>query len=286
MGYLFVVLGKALHQAEGMLTRRYSKKYGESGFFFNGVICLFAMVFFFLTDPGGLAFPGELFAYGALNMFAIAAGFYGMYRALRLGSFMLTTMISGFSGVLVLLYALLYLKEPANAYRYAAILLSVLSVAIVNLGKKDTKKTAFSLKWLLWTLVCLVSNGMIGILNRQQQIAFHAQCDNEFMILSFGGAALLLILLALLRERDKLRSAVSWGFFYGAAIGSVNGGGNLCNLLSYRYLPITVVSPVGTGLSLVFSFLISVFIYKEKFTKYQLTGTLLGVAALLLMTMG
>ena len=232
MGYLFVILGKIFHQTEGVLTRHYSKKYGESGFFFNGVICLFATVFFFLTDPGGLFFPEKVLAYGVLNIFAIAAGFYAMYRALQLGSYMLTTMISSFSGVIVLLYALLYLKEPANAYRYAAILLSVLSVAIVNMEKKDKEKKAFSPQWLFWTMVCLVSNGSIGILNREQQIAFQAQCDNEFMILSFGGASVILILLALLRERDKLRATFSTSFRYGAAIGLANGGNNFFGLMS------------------------------------------------------
>lgn len=285
MGYLCVILEKAMHRAEGMLTRRYSRKNGQGGFFFNSLICLFAMVFALLTNPGELYFPKGVFVYGIITSLMVAAGYYSMYRALQLGSFMLTTMIMGFYSVIVLLYALLYLRESANIMRYAAIILSVISAVVVNIDEKGHDNTSFSPKWLFWTLICLISNGIIGILKREQQIAFNAQCDNEFMVLSLGGAFLLLVILALIRERNTLRQSFRSDLLYGIAIGLTSGGKGILNLISYRYLPISVSSPVGAGIALVFSFIISVFIYKEKFTKFQLVGTLLGVIAALLIAL-
>ncbi|MBQ8893870.1 MAG: EamA family transporter [Clostridia bacterium] len=285
MGYFFILLSKALNQGETMLTRRYSKKHGNGGLFFNSVICLFASVFFFLTDSEGLFFPKEMFWYGTLNALMIAAGFYSVYRAFQLGSYMLTVLITNFSGVIVLIYALFYLKEPANLLRYAAILLTVASIVTVNLEKKEVGQKWVSFKWFLWTMVALFSNGVIGILNREQQIAFDTKCDNEFMLLSFGGAFLFLLVLALLLERSIMCSALRFGALYGAGIGMLNGGKNLLTLISYRHLPVSVSSPVGTGSGMVFSFLVSALIYKEKLKKNQLIGTLLGVAALILMAL-
>ena len=60
MGYLLILINQAAHQVEGMLVRRYGKKHGAGGLFFNAIICLFAMFFFVLTDKGGFYFPKEL----------------------------------------------------------------------------------------------------------------------------------------------------------------------------------------------------------------------------------
>lgn len=208
IGYLYVILCKLLNQAEGMLTRRYSKKHGDGGMFFNAVVCLFSMVFFVLTDKNGLCFTKDILIYGLISAVMFALGFYSLYRALQLGSYMLTIMISSFSGVVFLLYALIHLKEDASFFRYIAIILSFASVTVINLGKKDKTKTAFSLKWLIWSLVCLLSNGFISIINREQQLLFDAKLDNEFMILSLGGSFVLLMILGMCLERKQFRSVI------------------------------------------------------------------------------
>ena len=53
MGFLFICLNQAAHQVEGMLVRRYGRKHGAGGMFFNAIICLFSMFFFVITDRDG-----------------------------------------------------------------------------------------------------------------------------------------------------------------------------------------------------------------------------------------
>ena len=46
---LSVTLGSVFaHQAESMAIKRYGDKYGQGGMFFNGIICLFAVIFYLL----------------------------------------------------------------------------------------------------------------------------------------------------------------------------------------------------------------------------------------------
>ena len=56
IGMLLVAGSLTAHQLEVMLVKRYGKKYGKGGMFFNAIICLFAMIYFFITDTGGLVF--------------------------------------------------------------------------------------------------------------------------------------------------------------------------------------------------------------------------------------
>ena len=38
------------HQAEAMTVKRYGDKHGKGGMFFNAILCLFAVVFFLISD--------------------------------------------------------------------------------------------------------------------------------------------------------------------------------------------------------------------------------------------
>ena len=47
-------------------------------------------------------------------------------------------------------------------------------------------------------------------------------------------------------------------------------------------MPISVLTPIKSTLGFVVSFLLSVFLYKEKFTARQLAGIVVGVTAVIL----
>ena len=289
MGYLLILLNQAAHQVEGMLVRRYGKKHGAGGLFFNAIICLFAMLFFVLTDKGGFYFPKELWLYGFVSCLMFAAGFYSMYLALQLGSYAISRLISSFSGVFAIVYGLVFLKEPAGVMTYIAFILVFASVFLMNYktgGKEKEEEKGFSVKWLIRVLVALVSNGMIAVLSRMQQIRFENACDNEFMMLSLGGAFAALMLIGLVTERGKLKQILKYGMLYGGIAGLMNGAANLVNLATYLFLPISVVTPIRTGLGIVTNFVISVLVYKEKFTRRQLVSAVIGVLALVLLKLG
>ena len=61
--------------------------------------------------------------------------------------------------------------------------------------------------------------------------------------------------------------------------GLVNGSKNFINLLMIAALPLSVVTPVRTGLGFIASFALSVFLYKEKFTKMQIISVIIGLVA-------
>lgn len=284
MGALLIALTILLQQGEVVVVKHYGKRHRAGGLIFNAAICLFSTIFFFVTDQGGLVFPKELFLYGLLSCLVFASGFYSMYMALRTGSFVGATMISSFSGVISIGYGILFLKESAGIWKYLGILLVFASVFLMRYEKtpkRGEKKKGFA-PWILWALLSAVSNGFISVISRAQQIYFENAYDNEFMILSFGGAFVLLLLLGMILERDQLKEVVKHGIPSGMGAGLFNGAKNFTTLLSQLYLPISTITPIRMGFGFIVSFLISVLLYKEKFTKQQIIAVILGVVSLLL----
>ena len=281
MGILLLLANVFLQQGETMIVRRYGRKY-RGGMLFNSIICLFAVVFFLLTDKGGLCFPKEIFWYGAVSCIMFATGFYSMHLAMQWGSYVASKMIASFSGVISIIYGIFFLKEPADLLTYIAIALIFLSIVLMN-GKKDENgEKGFSVKWLIAVLITAVSNGFIAVISRMQQIHFSQAYDNEFMVLSFGGSFVLLAILALICQRDSLREIAKYGTAYGALAGMFNGAKNLATLVLYLYIPISVATPLRTGADMVLSFMVSVILYREKFTKRQLASVIVGMVALVL----
>ena len=79
IGILLVLCSLAAHQSETIIVKQYGKKYGKGGMFFNAIICLFAIIYFFVTDTDGLQFAKGIWVYGIINSFMYAIGFYAAY---------------------------------------------------------------------------------------------------------------------------------------------------------------------------------------------------------------
>lgn len=283
MGALLLVLDMITQQGEGMTVRAYGKRHAVGGMFFNAVICLFSMIFFFITDKGGLVFTKELIAYGVVSCLMFATGFYTMYAALQIGSFVATKLISSFSVIIAIFYGLAFLHEEVGDYTYIAIAAFLVSMFMMNYkktAKPDNKK--FSVKWLVMVILTAVSNGLIAVISREQQLHFDSAFDNEFMILSLGGASVFLMIFGILNERKNMSYIAKHGIPYGMLAGFFNGARNFIGLVLYLYIPISIAVPLKTGLGFILSFVISVLLYKEKFTKLQIAGVLIGTASLVM----
>ena len=285
IGMLLILAGLTCHQAEAMLVRTHSKKHGAGGMHFNAIICLFAMIYFFVTDKNGLDFPPQVWLYGIANCFMYATGFYTTYLAFRLGSFGLTKLLSSFSGIIAIFYGIVFLKEPTNPITYVALVLIFLSVFLMNYKKGDKKPDRLSVGWLICVLLTVISNGLISIIGKTEHDIMGDGFNNEFLIISLGGAAVILFILGLVFERSNIKSTFKYGFIYGAFAGIFNGINNLLTLITYSYLPLSFISPVKTGLGIVFAFIVSLIFYREKFTRMQGLSVAIGLVAVVLMNL-
>ncbi len=294
VGLLFVIAGIVSHQIEGMTVKRYGEKYGKGGMFFNAFLCFFAVIYFFISDIGDLNFLSEkLWIFGIVNSFMYAAGFYSMYIALKEGSYGLTRLVTSFTGIVSILYGILFLgdSDKANWLTYVSIAMIFASLFLMQYQKRsEGEKGSFSVKWLVSVIVTFASNAVIGILGKEQQLQFTDEVTNtnafknEYLIITFLGSALWLFLLGFIYERSSFKATVKTGLFYGAVAGVCNGVSNLFNMISYEYFILSVVTPLKTALGMIFTFLIAIIFYKEKFSLRQYIAVVWGCVAVVLMS--
>ena len=283
MGALLLLLDIVAQQGEAISVRAYGDRHKVGGMFFNAVICLFAMIFFFVTDKGGLCFPKELIAYGLVSALMFATGFYTLFVALKHGSFVTTKLVCSFSVVMAIIYGILFLKEPASIFTYTAIALFLVSVFMMNYSKSDSaEKKPLSVIWIVSVALMAISNGFISIISREQQLYFDSAYDTEFMILSFGGASLSLFIMGFIKERSSFKYIMKHSTLYGIIAGAFNGAKNFIGLVMYLYIPISVAVPLKMGLGFIVTFFISVLLYKERFTKLQVCGVIIGTLSIVM----
>lgn len=287
MGIFLLLCSSVFHQMESMFVKNYKKKYGDGGLLFNALMSLFALVYFVLSERGGFYFPTNLWLHGIIGGAMYATGFYSVFVAFGCGSFALTSLILSFTSIFSVGFGIFYLKEQAGPITYLAIIICFVSLFLMNYKKGDeSEENAVTKKWILCMFFAVFSNGMLGVLSRLQQIRFENQCTNEYYIISLSISFMVLLIAGIVKERHNLSDISRTGIFTGAIAGMLNGAKNFLNTQSYLYIPIMIATPLGSGMKIVLTFMISFFIYKERFSKQQLVGAGLSAVAIILLGIG
>ncbi|MBP3591924.1 MAG: hypothetical protein J6K14_05515 [Clostridia bacterium] len=284
MGYLLIVVFTLLNLGESIAVRTYAKRHGSGGMLMNAIVALFAALFFLVTDTGGFYAPIEMLPLALINACLFGAGFYFTFISYRIGPFGLTRLLSGFSLLFSIFYGIFSLGEKPSVLTYIGIVAIFASMVLINYKKKgDDDEKGVSLKWFICIMTSVIANGFISILTRMQQIRFNDACSNEFQFISIGGSFLILAVLGIILDRDKLPYILKHGSLYGLIGGVFNGAKNFLTLIIYTLLPLSILSPMKTGLNMIATFAMALLYYKERYTKRQMIGVTLGVAAVLLL---
>lgn len=287
-GYLLILLFTACNLGESIVVKGYAKRHGSGGMLMNAVIALFSCMFFLITDKGDFYVPPSMLPLALISCTLYAAGFYFTFLAFRIGPYGLTRLISSFSLLFPIFYGIFFLKEETGALTYIGIAMIFTAMFLVNLkGKNAAAKEEgdISLKWLVYLLISVAANGFISILLKLQQNMFDNACTNEFQFISIGGAFVLMAVIGIIMDRDKLGGILKRGSLYGVGAGLFNGAKNFISPFIYLYLPLSTCAPVTTGVGMVAAFIVAMLLYKEKYTPVQLIGVLLGVAAVVLLAL-
>lgn len=286
LGFLLAIVHTLLNLGESIIVKTYAKRHGNGGMLMNAIIALFASLFFLITDEGGFYAPAEMLPFALINAFLYGAGFYCAFVAFKIGPYGLTRLISNFSLTFSIFYGIFFLQEPTTPLTFIGIGLIFVALVLLNYkgkGAASEGENGISLKWIIYIVITVVSNGFIAILARMQQIKFNDACSNEFQFISIGGSFILLAVIGLITDRKNLGPILKHGTLYGIGAGICNGAKNFVSLAVYLLLPISTVAPLKTSLGMIAAFAASLLIYKEKYSLMQKLGVLCGTVAVVLL---
>ena len=284
MAYLLIILKSIANISEGILIKKYNAKHSAGGMFFTGIISLFALAFFLISDKNGLYFPADMFPYAIAYGLIYCISYFLTFLALACGSFTLSMLIISYSLVFPILFGIIFLQESVSAFTIFGFILLMISLFFVR-ENKDEKDNKFSVKWLIAIIIVTLGNGLLAIIQKMQQIKFSNECNNEFMIIGLAVSASTLLIGSIIKDRKQFKEIIRCGIPYAGAAGVANGINNLLTITVNNLLPLSIVSPVCSGMKIVVSFLSATVLFKEKYMKRQIFGVGIGVVALIFLNL-
>lgn len=270
---LIIVVGITVQNA---VRKPYTDKNGGRGsLFFSGVSSLFALLFFLVT-ASGLSFNIKILPYSALFAVFYCFANISALLATSCGSLALTSLFISYSLMIPTFYGLIFLKESVSIGFIPGIILLAVSLFLIN-GRVRVEK--ISLKWVIYTAVALVSNGMCSVVQNAQQTAFAGEFKNEFMISALTLVTLAMAVLTVLKERGEIKEYLKSGLKPAAAGGVMNGAVNLFVMLVTGIMSVSLAFPLISAGSIIATYGVSRIIYRERLSKLQLAGFIVGIGS-------
>ncbi len=262
-------------------NKAYTKK-TEGGVYTYTVLAGIGTVAFFLITSGKLDFQPGIIPYAfAFGISYLMAGIFTL-KAIAIGSLSLTSLVVSCSLILPTLYGLIFLKENGSLFLYIGIVLLIGALILVNKTDAEAPVTG---RWLLYVFLAFIGNGCCSVFQKAQQDAFNGEGKNELMIMALVIVILVNLVLAIIHDRGNLWKYAQNAMTTGLPGGVSNGVVNLFVMIMLGRMPASVVFPLISGGGIVLTHLVSRFYYKERLTRNQTLGFLLGILSVIFLNL-
>ncbi len=277
--YFLVILSTLLLAVEFSLQKLYQKQCGtgpRAGLIFNTVSGLVTAVIFFIIS--GFRIEANLYALALAGCMSLCLVSYTLlgFRVLKEGNMAFYTMFLMTGGMIVpYVFGLIFLDEPFSILRLLGLLVIVAAIVLSNLGSKR-----FIAKILLLCCVIFFLNGGCSVSSKlcQTPNPYGVVSPMTFVCLT-GVIRFVLCAVALLFTKKEPQEAPPVNLrkvlllIVGVAI--VNGTSYAMQLVGAANLPATVLYPIVSGGSILFSTLAGTLFFHEKPNLYQKLGVAL-----------
>lgn len=276
-----IILGLTI---QDVAKKQYSHRI-QGGTYSFAAAGTFIAVFFFLISSGGtLSFSQEFFPYSLWFSISYSLCMVFSLLAVSTGPLSLTALVISCSLLLPTTYGLIWLREPFSAFLAIGIVLLFAALILINFEKKGQQKK-ITPRWLLYVSLAFLGNGMCTVVQRMQQIACNGAYKNEFMIVSLLASSVVLFTFAAVRERKAVFSHIKNGLPWYTLSGTANGMVNLLVMLLSRELAASVMFPIISAGGIVVTFLVAVVFYRERLSRWQITGVVLGALSVVFLNL-
>lgn len=278
--YLLLLCLPVFNCFQSISQKQYNLKYEKANvILFSAVTSAIALCFFLIASRFRLNFDAKLIPYSLGFAVGYSAGWVGTVLALRYGLMAISSLIVSCSLIFPTVYGVM-LGEPVTPLMLTGVILLLAAFVMVNL--KFEEGSRFSWKWFACVMTAFFGNGLCAITQNMQKRALGDTYGDEFMILALIGASVLLFAFACMTSRD-----VKGDFKRCLPFAAVNGVSNaLINslvLIIIGNIPNTVMYPTNAATCMIAAFLLSYFMYKERFSKVQYVGYVLGIVSIVML---
>ena len=286
MNYLLLILSVGLAQLNTGIQNRFSKKMLKNladCLAFTLLVSLMAAALLIALD-GGFPLPsvytlllGMLF--GAITAMSLISN----SLALSAGPMSITVLIGSCAMLVPTICGTIFWREAVQVPQIIGMVLLVTALYLCVNPKKDKSIT---LRWIALCSLAFISSGLIGVLQKVHQTSPHRGELTAFLVVSFLTAALIMAggLLVLRCFRHVKRTVPLRSSFPLIALvaGACVGGVNKINMFLAGAMPSILFFPLVNGSNILLSAVIASLLFREKLSRRQIVGFLIGVLAIAL----
>lgn len=282
MQYVLLFLAVCTITAQHVLKKQYNRVVEQPNPCLFSAVGSCAAIGFFLVSAGVTpAFHSEQLPLAITYGFCYAVTMLGSIQALVHGSMSLTMLIMSYSMIIPSFYGVLFLQERLSEIGVMGMILLVLSLLLINFVREEAK---ISITWLFWLTLAFVGNGMVGVLQKMQLLIFGDGTKSEFMIMALVFAIFFLLIAAIGRKESFHRE--NWkSILIALGNGTVNGLSNFMVMALMGMLPQIILNPSMSAGGIVLGFIMATFVYKERLSRPQLIGYVLGTVSIVLLNL-
>lgn len=280
--YLILLVLPFISILQSISQKQYNLKSKQpNAVLFSAITSLIALLFFLITSGFQLSFTVKLVPYALVFGVCYASAWVGTVEAVRHGTITLSNMIISCSLIVPTTYGIIR-GETVTAVTVIGMALLFGAIALVNL--KFDQKNAFSMKWFVWVMIAFLGNGFCSATQNMHKFHLGDSYSHEFMIIALSAASILLFAYVFLTAKD-IRTEMRVCLPYTLLNGTANACLNLLTLILIGNIPNVVLYPTFSALSMIVSFLLGFFAYKERFTRVQYIGYAMGIASIVLLNL-
>ncbi|MBQ3015333.1 MAG: hypothetical protein IJD79_00980 [Clostridia bacterium] len=291
-----------------VINKLYQKQAGtslEAGLVYNSLLGIFAAIIFFFI--GGFKFEVTAFSVIMATAMTVVVMAYTLlgFRILKNGSVAIYSIFLMSGGMTVpYIYGLLFLDEEFSWLRTVGLVVLISAVAISNFGGKGEKN---DIKRLAMCICVFLLNGCVSVISKVHQVeSVRATVGAEQFVMLAGiakfiiGGVVLGVLLLISKHstasskndeikesaevKPKLFSAKSIKIILPLIViaAAVDGVSYFLQLKGAANLPATVLYPMITGASMIFSAVADFAVFKQKPTRFVVISVALCFAGTLM----
>ena len=202
--------------------------------------------------------------------------------AMKSGSMSIISALVVYGLIIPALAGPVFWKEPLNALQIPGIIL--IFVSFFLLKQKSDKKNELSGKWLAAAVFCFIFSGLAGLMEKVHQTSLFSTEKSGFLFTAYAVMFLFSLVITFIKRSDIKPSQWRPTLLHGVLSGVIMGFYCRINLTLAGTLKSLVYYPVSNAGGLLLTFALSVILFKEKFTKTQLAGFIIGLAAIILLS--
>ncbi len=293
MSALYIILIIIGISAQNVLKKWYSKKNSGGVFVFSAISVLTACLFFVVKSGFKFNFHPEILPYAIGFALAFCSATLFGFWAILTGPLSLTSLATSYSLLIPTFWGIIFDGDKTSVWLYVGLVLLAASLIFINLKDKpkdaDTStsdgEVKITLKWAIFVLIALVTNGACSTIQPAQTRIFGGKYDSVFMIIALAIVFLVLFAFVLVKERREIIPSVKGGGLIMILCGATNGLVNLLVMLASPLVDNSVFFPLISAGGIVLTWIISVFLYKEKLSLKQNIGLVLGIISIVFLNL-